>query len=140
MLCSPVQTPASTHASANKLRCTNRTGLLAHTTSDSCETVLAELGRHDHGRRHRTYKRYGRALGSSPLRGQHNSKQNYFPVVYFFRTATKPLTCIVQEPGHLGHRTVKQCIAQVSGEPQCLICMSWQCLPAWPRGAPALEP
>ena len=87
-----------------------------------------------------TYKRYGRALGSSPLRGQHNSKQNYFPVVYFFRTATKPLTCIVQKPGHLGHRTVEQCIAQVSGEPQCLTRMSWQCLPAWPRGAPALEP
>ena len=46
-----------------------------------------------------------------------------FPSGSFFPTATKSLTCIVQEPGHLGHRTVELCIAQVSGKPQCLIYM-----------------
>ena len=63
MLCSPVQVPTSTHASANRLRCTNCTGLVAHTRSDSCEKVLAELGRHDHGRIHRYIQKIRPGLG-----------------------------------------------------------------------------
>ena len=84
MLCSPVQTPASTHASTNKLRCTNRTGLLAHTTSDSCETVLAELGRHDHGRRHRYLQKVRPGLGIEPTPWTAQLEAELFPSGLFF--------------------------------------------------------